>query len=136
MKTEKGSKIRAAIAADRYAELHKPQPDKATARSNIELPVHFGGIYSREICDGKADVICTVGERDDWADEIKARGEFIQRAVNEHAALLATAYAVLEWARTPGNHAGNPYVKPFVQQAEIAIAAHEGRESEPWARDL
>jgi hypothetical protein len=35
----------------------------------------------------------------------------------------ALAKAVLEWAKTPGDHGGNPYCKPFVKLArEIATA--------------
>jgi rubrerythrin len=30
---------------------------------------------------------------------------------------------VLEWAKTPGEHGGNPYLKPFVKAAEEALAA-------------
>lgn len=31
------------------------------------------------------------------------------------------ALAVLEWAKTPGNHGGNPYLLPFVQMAEKEV---------------
>jgi hypothetical protein len=48
--------------------------------------------------------------------------------------LLEACRAVLLWAKTPGNHGGNPYSKPFVKAAEIAVAAAEGREPEDWAQ--
>jgi len=31
------------------------------------------------------------------------------------------AHAVLEWARTPGDHGGNPYCKPFVRLARVLL---------------
>ena len=31
------------------------------------------------------------------------------------------AIAVLEWAKTPGNHGGNPYALKFVQMAEAML---------------
>jgi len=34
---------------------------------------------------------------------------------------LRACEAVLEWARTPGDHGGNPYCKRFVQLAGEAI---------------
>lgn len=41
--------------------------------------------------------------------------------------------AVLLWARTPGNHGGNPYMHGFVKQAERTLAKIEGRPTEDWA---
>ena len=40
--------------------------------------------------------------------------------------LLEVADAVLEWARAPGEHGGNPYCKEFVRLAEKAKAKVEG----------
>ena len=40
--------------------------------------------------------------------------------------LLEVADAVLEWARAPGEHGGNPYCKEFVRLAEKAKAKAEG----------
>ena len=47
---------------------------------------------------------------------------------------LAACRATLAWANTPGEHGGNPYGKPHVKAAEIAVAAAEGREPEDWAK--
>lgn len=35
--------------------------------------------------------------------------------------LIKTAKAVLDWARTPGEHGGNSYCKPMVKLAEQAL---------------
>lgn len=49
--------------------------------------------------------------------------------------LFKAARATLEWARTPGNHGGgNPYALAHVIAAERAIADHENRAPEDWAR--
>ena len=40
--------------------------------------------------------------------------------------LLEAAEAVLEWAKTPGDHGGNPYCKEFVRLAEAAVQAAKG----------
>lgn len=42
-------------------------------------------------------------------------------ALDRQRAGLLLAEQVLEWARTPGNHGGNPYVLPFVATAEKII---------------
>ncbi len=42
--------------------------------------------------------------------------------------LLATAKAVLQWARTPGDHGGNPYCKEFVKLAEQAVQEAEAKQ--------
>lgn len=47
---------------------------------------------------------------------------------------VSACLAVLEWARTPGAHGGNPYLMPHVQAAEIAVAQAEGRAPESWAQ--
>lgn len=50
-------------------------------------------------------------------------------------ATVRSAYALLEWARTPGYHGGrNPYCRDDVIQAERTVAAAEGREVEAFAR--
>jgi len=36
-------------------------------------------------------------------------------------ALKELAQSVLDWAKTPGNHGGNPYTKDFVILAERAL---------------
>ena len=38
---------------------------------------------------------------------------------------LEVCYAVLEWARTPGNHGGNPYGHEFVKMAARAVILAE-----------
>lgn len=45
------------------------------------------------------------------------------------------AYVLLEWARTPQNHGGNPYIRADVIIAERAVAKFEGREVESFAAD-
>ena len=40
--------------------------------------------------------------------------------------LLEVADAVLEWAKTPGEHGGNPYFKEFVRLAVKAKVKAEG----------
>jgi len=57
-----------------------------------------------------------------YDDEDGARlknGHLIKAAPQMYDALEA----VMEWARTPGDHGGNPYRKEFVKKAEAALAA-------------
>lgn len=46
--------------------------------------------------------------------------------------LLASAKATLEWARTPGNHGGNPYCKPLVRAAIRALVSAGVEKREDW----
>lgn len=48
---------------------------------------------------------------------------------------LQIAYNLLKWAATPCNHGGNPYCRDDVQQAEIIVAAHEGRPVDGFAAE-
>lgn len=38
-----------------------------------------------------------------------------------HEAALTACEAVMEWARTPGDHGGNPHCKIFVRAARRAL---------------
>lgn len=46
-----------------------------------------------------------------------------------NADLIAACEAVLTWARTPGNHGGNPYAHEFVKLADAAIAKATGADN-------
>ncbi len=48
---------------------------------------------------------------------------------------IPAAYALLEWAKTPMCHGGNPYCRADVVDAERTVAAHEGRDVETFAAD-
>jgi len=50
-------------------------------------------------------------------DERNANARLIAAAPE----LLGACHAVLDWAKAPGNHGGNPYCKDFVKAAEAAI---------------
>ncbi len=43
------------------------------------------------------------------------------RLITASPLLLEVCQAVLEWAKAPGNHGGNPYMHKFVELAEQAI---------------
>jgi hypothetical protein len=45
----------------------------------------------------------------------------IDRETDHESAALAACRAVLAWARTPGDHGGNPYCKDFVKLARKAL---------------
>jgi hypothetical protein len=59
-------------------------------------------------------------------------GDFMSRTKTE----VRLAYTVLEWARTPGPHGGNPYRLSFVKEAERIVAKHECRDPESWAQKV
>jgi hypothetical protein len=40
--------------------------------------------------------------------------------------LLKACEAAMTWAKTPGNHGGNPYCHDFIKLAEQAIAKTKG----------
>jgi hypothetical protein len=63
---------------------------------------------------------CALGKKD------------VQQLIDRHNATIcllekrlreaeAASQAVLEWARTPGNHGGNPYCHDFVKQAQNVV---------------
>ena len=71
-----------------------------------------------------------------WADQTLVIARLGETTSNEQTyanarliaaapALLEACKAVMEWAKTPVNHGGNPYYKTFVRQAEAAIALAE-----------
>lgn len=61
------------------------------------------------------------------AKEMDSNADFIVRAVNSHDELVEACKEVLLWAKTPGNHGGNPYCMEFVKKAEKALAKAEGK---------
>jgi len=75
---------------------------------------------SAHIIDGAADRIA------------RACGKLAAKLGAETEALRACR-ATLEWARTPGNHGGNPYRHAHVVAAERVVAAADGRAPEGWA---
>lgn len=86
--------------------------------------------------DGAGTCLYSVARVDvGWdADEDAANLEFIVRAANAHYELLAACRAVMEWAKTPGEHGGNPYCKEFVKLADLAIAKATGEKPELYHR--
>ena len=52
----------------------------------------------------------------------------IALVLDEHDAMFKVVIAVLEWARTPGDHGGNPYMHQFVREARAAYELVTGKE--------
>jgi hypothetical protein len=60
-------------------------------------------------------------------DRFAAPAQVNARLIAAAPELLFACKMVAEWAKTPGDHAGNPYMHPFVQYALEAIAKAEGK---------
>ncbi len=50
-----------------------------------------------------------------------------EKVYEAYPGLLKACQAVLEWARTPGNHGGNPYCHKFMELVQKAVDKAEGR---------
>ena len=50
-----------------------------------------------------------------------------EKVYEAYPELLKACQAVLDWAKTPQNHGGNPYLKGFVKLAQVAVDKAEGR---------
>ncbi len=64
---------------------------------------------------------CNAAEMSAFLDGVETGFELSNRD-----ALLVACESVLAWAKTPGNHAGNPYVLPHVKACMAAVAKMHG----------
>ena len=105
---------------------HTPGPwyvaEEHPSRNGITTPDSF-----RHLCVStpRGDITCFQGYgRGDIECEANAR------LITAAPDLLAACQAVLDWARTPGNHGGNPYMMQHVSLAREAVAAATGQQDD------
>ena len=121
---------------------------RITRKQIQDLFVHWCKATGRRVSKGYKDVgawtlqevlhgwhVCQQGENGTLDDRITLRTfsnrelwDVLQFSMNErresageNVSSIAVAQAVLEWARTPGDHGGNPYCKEFVKLAQRAL---------------
>lgn len=95
-----------------------PSNSRAVTRAALGVLAAWMARNSASMCDALAGLTRAVGLPSSPPDP----------------AAIAACRAVLAWASAPGDHGGNPYSKPHVKAAERALAAHEGRAVEDWAK--
>lgn len=104
---------------------HTPGPWKVEADPELkgQHPLHdqrfiTSGSHSIEDIEFRYDPDCIIIAKMTDCQNQPANAHIIAAAPE----LLQACQAVMTWAKTPGNHGGNPYLLEFVKLAAAAIA--------------
>ena len=89
----------------------------------LDYAACYGGFNVEKIGNSSGGVGHPFGDNRKPAREMWNALHFAMRAHEDNNApgTREACEAVMEWARTPGEHGGNPYCKNFVRLAEAAI---------------